>query len=283
MSNKLSIGEMAKLNKVSIQTLRYYDKLGLLVPKWVSKESGYRYYDIEQSSVLDVIKYLKKSDLTLIEIKSILSSNKIDTCEVIDLLKRKKDIIDNEIENLHSKKIAIDHIIESLENYELLPEMGTIILEHFPTRNTFVYKGDVNYYENLPIYEQGLLELKQMMEKYNLPYFYSFNPASITRKAFLKKGSLYCDELFVYIDEVYTNNRVPISKIQGGTYICIYCDDVLNEKEYTNKLIDYINENHMEIIGDCIEESVSDIVAIKNNRNHLIMRIKIPVRFRYLS
>lgn len=34
-SEKLSIGQMAKLNNISVQTLRYYEKMGLLSPKWV--------------------------------------------------------------------------------------------------------------------------------------------------------------------------------------------------------------------------------------------------------
>ncbi|WP_423244459.1 MerR family DNA-binding transcriptional regulator [Clostridium beijerinckii] len=38
MSN-FSIGEMSKLNNISIQTLRYYDKIGLLKPKVISEKS----------------------------------------------------------------------------------------------------------------------------------------------------------------------------------------------------------------------------------------------------
>lgn len=280
---KISIGQMAKLNRISIQTLRYYEKIGLLIPCYIDPSSHYRYYDLEQSSILDIIKYLKKSDLNLIEIKHILSARQVDTDSVIQLLHAKKQNIDHAIDELQFKKIAIDQIIDSLENYQLLPAMGTIILEHFPKRWAFIYQGQVNYYENLPVYEQGLLELKAAMEQYQLPHFYSLNPASITRQQFLRPNSLYCNELFVYVDQVYANKRVPLTEIPGGTYLCIYCDDVLKEKHYTYQLIEYIHQNHMEIIGDGIEESVSDIIAIKNNRNHLIMRVKIPVRFQHLS
>ena len=50
---------MAKLHKISIQTLRYYDQLGLFRPVYVDQESNYRYYTIDQFSQLDIIKYLK--------------------------------------------------------------------------------------------------------------------------------------------------------------------------------------------------------------------------------
>ncbi len=282
-ANRLTIGQMADLNRVSVQTLRYYERLGLITPKLVDQESNYRYYDLEQSSILDIIKYLKNCDLSLSEIKSILSAQKVDTVSTIALLEQRKNCIDKEVNELIFKKSAIDSIIDSLEMYQQLPQMGTILLEHFPKRNAFVYQGKTNYYQNPTAYEQGLLELKQAMERYDLPHFFSLNPAAITRKQFLQPNKLFCNELFVYVDKPYTKDRLPLVEIPGGTYLCIYCDDVLDEEHYLYKLLDNILENHIEIIGDCIEESISDITAIKSNRHHLIMRIKIPVRFQHYS
>jgi DNA-binding transcriptional MerR regulator len=56
---KLSIGEMAKINHVSVQTLRYYDRIDLLKPIYVNEETNYRYYDIKQSAIVDMIQYMK--------------------------------------------------------------------------------------------------------------------------------------------------------------------------------------------------------------------------------
>ena len=49
----LSIGQMARINHISIQTLRLYDKMGLLKPVAVDAGSGYRYYSILQCAKLD--------------------------------------------------------------------------------------------------------------------------------------------------------------------------------------------------------------------------------------
>ncbi|RRD93730.1 MerR family transcriptional regulator [Clostridiales bacterium COT073_COT-073] len=280
---KLSIGQMAKLNNISVQTLRYYEKLGLLVPKWVDENTNYRYYDLEQSSTLDIIKYLKKSDLTLQEIHDILSAKEVDIKQVNQLLEKKARQIELGIHELNFKKVAIQTIIDSLEAYRLLPEMGTIVLEHFPKRYAFIYCGKENYYQNPPLYEQGLMKLKAAMAKYDLPHFYSLNPASVTRKQYLQPNSLYCDELFIYVDKLYTNNNVPLTEISGGTYLCIYCNDILCEEKYTYQLLDHIQENNYEIIGDCISESINDIMSIRDSRKNLIIRIKIPVRFQHFS
>jgi DNA-binding transcriptional MerR regulator len=38
----LSIGEFARLSRLSAKALRRYDQLGLLKPAWVDPDSGYR-------------------------------------------------------------------------------------------------------------------------------------------------------------------------------------------------------------------------------------------------
>ena len=41
------IGEVAKLFNISVSTLRYYEKLGLVMPEEVDPDTGYRYYSRE--------------------------------------------------------------------------------------------------------------------------------------------------------------------------------------------------------------------------------------------
>ena len=64
---------MAQLNHISEQTLRLYDKEGLLKAQEVDLKSGYRYYHILQSARLDLIQNLKMYGLTLKQIKDILN------------------------------------------------------------------------------------------------------------------------------------------------------------------------------------------------------------------
>lgn len=51
----LSIGEVAKARGVNVQSLRYYEKLGILVPAYINPDTGYRYYALEQIMILDTI------------------------------------------------------------------------------------------------------------------------------------------------------------------------------------------------------------------------------------
>ena len=71
--SKLSIGQMAKLNQISVQALRLYDEMGILKPIEVNPETGYRYYDVKQCGKLDMIRYMKSTGISLKEIKDIFN------------------------------------------------------------------------------------------------------------------------------------------------------------------------------------------------------------------
>ena len=67
---KLTIGQMAELNHVSEQTLRLYDREGLMKPRYTDPVTGYRYYHITQSARLDMIQTMKVYGMTLRQIRA---------------------------------------------------------------------------------------------------------------------------------------------------------------------------------------------------------------------
>lgn len=69
------IGLFAKLNNVSVKTLRYYDEKGLLKPASIDSQTGYRYYSPDQMLVLNKILSLKSLDFSLTEIAYILEDD----------------------------------------------------------------------------------------------------------------------------------------------------------------------------------------------------------------
>ena len=54
MDNLLRIGQVCNLYGISLDTLRYYDRKGLLKPL-VDKDSGYRYYTLGHLDVLEML------------------------------------------------------------------------------------------------------------------------------------------------------------------------------------------------------------------------------------
>lgn len=60
----LRIGEFSKLAKISIKSLRYYDKIGLLKPAMIDSETQYRYYTLEQLKTVRLISMYKDVGLS---------------------------------------------------------------------------------------------------------------------------------------------------------------------------------------------------------------------------
>ncbi|MBI3291429.1 MAG: heavy metal-responsive transcriptional regulator [Elusimicrobia bacterium] len=71
MNGELTIGKVAKQAGVNIQTIRYYERTGLLSPS-ARRESGYRLYAPEAVQKLRFIKNAQALGFTLKEISDLL-------------------------------------------------------------------------------------------------------------------------------------------------------------------------------------------------------------------
>lgn len=72
MGSGLTIGQLAKEVGVNIQTVRYYERLKLLIPI-ARKPSGYRLYGATERQRLSFIKNAQTLGFTLREIRELLS------------------------------------------------------------------------------------------------------------------------------------------------------------------------------------------------------------------
>jgi DNA-binding transcriptional MerR regulator len=117
--DKLTIGKMAKLNGVSPQTLRLYDRIKLLEPCETNPETGYRYYHIKQCAQLDMIQYMKALGMNLAQIKECFENQDIKQFE--EVLRLQKQNIRKQIETLKHAEKSIDRAIEGYRRYQVAP------------------------------------------------------------------------------------------------------------------------------------------------------------------
>ena len=94
----MTVNEVSKLTGVSIRTLQYYDKIGLLHPAKYT-EAGYRLYDDAALETLQQILLFRELEFPLKDIKEIISSPDFDRSKAlgqqIELLTLKKEHIEN--------------------------------------------------------------------------------------------------------------------------------------------------------------------------------------------
>ena len=91
------VNEVSKLTGVSIRTLQYYDKIGLLHPAKYT-EAGYRLYDDAALETLQQILLFRELEFPLKDIKKIIGSPDFDRSKALEqqiaLLKLKKEHIE---------------------------------------------------------------------------------------------------------------------------------------------------------------------------------------------
>jgi MerR family Zn(II)-responsive transcriptional regulator of zntA len=114
----LTIGKLAALAQTSTDTLRYYEREGLIKPADRS-ESGYRLYDKDSARRIHFIKQAQHCGFTLTEIRDLLVLRNRDAACCGDVRSRaieKKLQLEHKIKAMKSMSKALDHLIADCAN-----------------------------------------------------------------------------------------------------------------------------------------------------------------------
>lgn len=113
MKEYYSVGEAAKEAGTTSETLRHYDRIGLVKPSKKDEWTKYRYYTKQDIVRINTVRALQQMDLPLQEIKEVLEYD--DLRKIVDYLKRAEDKADEKIEALKYGKAKI---ISAKADYE---------------------------------------------------------------------------------------------------------------------------------------------------------------------
>ena len=108
----LKIGQVAEQANVNVETIRYYERLGLITQP-PRAESGYRQFSLETVERIKFIKRAQELGFTLAEIKEMLSisdGNDHDCRDIKHFALRKIDEIEQKVQDLNNIKSAL-HVL----------------------------------------------------------------------------------------------------------------------------------------------------------------------------
>jgi DNA-binding transcriptional MerR regulator len=114
------IGEFSQIARVTIDTLRHYDELGLLKPANVDPFTGYRYYSARQLMPLNRILALKEVGFSLEEIARILQEQ-LTTDQLRGMLKAQLIRAESDIQSAQLRQGQILTRLHFLELEETMP------------------------------------------------------------------------------------------------------------------------------------------------------------------
>ncbi|MCK9607980.1 MerR family transcriptional regulator [Methylomonas lenta] len=95
----LTIGKLAKQTGVTVETIRHYQRIGLLMEP-DKPDSGYRCYSADAVSRIRFIKRAQQAGFTLKEIATLLSLDGAHCADVRQLAEQKCQQIDQQIRDL---------------------------------------------------------------------------------------------------------------------------------------------------------------------------------------
>ena len=109
----LTIGKVARLSKVTADTLRYYEREGLISPA-AKSSGGYRLYDNDAVRRIRFIKQAQHCGFTLMEIRDLLAvraSNAACCRDVRRVALEKKLELEGKVKAMRGMSKALDRLI----------------------------------------------------------------------------------------------------------------------------------------------------------------------------
>ncbi|MEW9672921.1 MerR family transcriptional regulator [Ammoniphilus sp. 3BR4] len=260
MKQYYSVGETARLNNISIQTLRYYDKMGIFKPHFTDPDNGYRYYHVRQFFYLDIIKYPKNIRTPLEEIRNIVSTSCTPE-HMHAFLDEQENVIEHEIENLErARRLLVRRKQQLREQLEICArkEEGIVYHRHIEEQTILkVERCEVNPFEQPDLYFRKLADVLEergdIIDNY-YGFIYDLNP--------------YQDPVDICCSSIYTTickgekidlaeKDITLDTIPSGEYVCISFDWSSKDYDaYYQKLYRYIESNGIQTYGKVYQVSL---------------------------
>ncbi|PEK98864.1 hypothetical protein CN601_24875 [Bacillus sp. AFS017336] len=282
MQNKLSIGEMARLRSVTVDTLRHYDKIGLLKPYHIDSNNGYRYYSIYQYEVLGTIKELRNVGLSLEEIKQFLTNRNVS--KSVQLLQKSIVNIQEKIKELQDIHNTLLSRINNIEDFTNSYRNSDIVIKHFEEREYIQLDRPVSWDDKENLYF-GFLDLESRIggtipvlasnkfgDFINKEYFDEISQST----DFSNNLSGYQSQLFILVQDDEVNQ--PTQKLEKGLYVCSYYGGLVREKMLTQlkKILHYCDTKGYVINGDAVRIMQVD-VSLTDQSDEAYYEIQIPI------
>ncbi len=231
MEKFFSISQTAKLANMTTETLRHYDRIGLVKPHEIDKMTRYRYYTTDEIVKLNTINALRSMKLPLNEIKSILELN--DISKIINFLKQAETNLEDNIAELLNAKARIQRakqFYESKASNSIKKE--NFILQDLPERVILLAKDlDTPTVSNLWNYHR---------------HFYSqLNDSQKDSFTFEDLAGIYETNGQRHLFAVCTRYTKAdgLIALPKGKYLCTECDEN-NHNEILDKLVNIAQNDY---------------------------------------
>lgn len=143
----IKIGDFARLSRVPIKTLRYYDEIGLLKPREINRYNRYRFYSAEQLPRLYRILSLKELGFSLEQIADLLQSN-LSAQQIRRMLEKRRAEIEQQIGAAQNQLAQVEARLRQIETQGSLPDFD-VLVKQVPHLRAAVITGFLSGYDQI--------------------------------------------------------------------------------------------------------------------------------------
>lgn len=272
----LTIGEVAKLSNISIQTLRFYDRIDLFKPIKIDPKNQYRYYQNTQLYYLDIIKSLKYLGLSLEEVKSVLT---LSPEELVDYLADQENRIEDEFKRLIETKEVLKRKKEQIQSFVVESDKMHVCVKEMPAQKIVKIRTSNISVNDIPNKEYGLIS--KVLEDMGSVFDTLYGGAFALRK-YESLEDINYDYLFTYAvtdKEIEINlEDVEISTIPAGQYLSITFASIDDAYQISyQQLMDYIDQHQMKI-EPIVYDVWMPINFTASNEDEFLIELKIRIQ-----
>ncbi len=263
MDNLFSIGELAKFQNISKQTLIFYDKIDLFKPSYVDPENGYRYYTSGQLDYLDTILIMKKIGFSLKEIKNHMKN--YTTENSLAFLNRQLTVINDKIQELSLIKSRVQHrcdeIKKACESASSIPELCQI-------EDSYILYHNVKPPFDMREISLATKKCYAQSSSCNLPVFFQCGVS--VPLAHINSGD-YTKASLAFLTTENTSLVSNIRKLPAGLTVslCHFGNYYSSIADSYRILLAFCDEQHLEIISDSYEFCINDYITSKNEEEFI--------------
>lgn len=269
----LSITELAKLRKVTSETLRHYDRIGLIKPDYVDPETKYRYYSIRQYEKLGTIRELRQLGMSLDDIVDYFTNRNVK--KSIMILEKHREMLHKEIK----EKLLVDMILRRklrfLAELTSLPPTNVVFERVFPKRYMITFDELAGGPRE---HAFAFTKLEWYLNE-TAPILASDRVGVYTDETILQKTDSYVPSSPMLLVEDNAIDSEFKKSIYPGLYLCMYYNNGELEKYHESFEIikDYMKINQMCVSGMIFQIYKLD-VTLTGDRMETIMEIQVPVK-----
>lgn len=255
MKRYFKIGEISKLYHIGVDSLRYYEKLGIITPE--RSKSGYRLYNLYDIWRLNVIRDLRELDFSMEDIQHYLQNHSVDATLV--LLRDELQAIRSKL--LHLEQLQ-DNVAQRMQTIQSAKNKMTGVVELIdcPVRHRFSIPGGYKTEEEMDVQIKRLLNIDQ-------EHFYVIGNNQIGSVITLEDAQ---NSLFRKYSEVFLIDKKGDQVLPGGTYLTVsYAGSCEQNAIYIPRLLNYAKEHSLKPNGDILELLWVDIHTSDNMKEHI--------------